>query len=66
MKRVAYLFLVAVCCLSLVAGCGPKEPETGTPQGEVESKTLYYALANDVASVNPNYRTLAAEHSLYR
>jgi peptide/nickel transport system substrate-binding protein len=65
-KRVAYLFLVAVCCLSLVAGCGPKEPETETPQGEVESKTLYYALENDVASVNPNYRTLAAEHSLYR
>lgn len=62
MKRTVSLLLVAVLLMGFVSACTPKEQP---PQGE-ESRTLYYSLASDVTSVNPNYRTLTAEHNLYR
>ena len=58
MKKLIALLLATLCVFSMVSGCSPKVEE--------EEKVLHYSLDGDITSPDPNYRTLTAEHNLYR
>lgn len=58
MKKTIVLLLIAALAVSLMPGCTKQKVE-----GE---RVLNYCLDGDINSADPNFRTLAAEHSFYR
>ena len=58
MKKTIVLLLIVALITSLMIGC--------TQQATEEEKVLNYCLDGDINSADPNYRTLTAEHNLYR
>jgi len=58
MRRFFALALACLMVIAFAAGCQKKE--------EANTKPLVYGMSGDINSADPNFRTLTAEHQLYR
>lgn len=61
MKRTIAVLLVVLLAIGMTVfvGCSNETSKN-------EERTLYYCLDGDINSADPNFRTLTAEHNLYR
>ena len=59
MKRTVALCLLLALCAFTLWGCGQEAEVDG-------ERVLNYCLDGDINSADPNFRTLTAEHNLYR
>ncbi len=59
MKKIIALLVVSLLVVGMTLGCTKQASEQ-------EGRTLYYCLDGDINSADPNFRTLTAEHNLYR
>ena len=65
MKKIISILLFITLIIGSISGCSNQQQETSQQKAD-EGRVLNYGLEGDIDTTDPNYRTLAVEHTLFR